>query len=140
MFSGLLNPFEHCSRDCCMRSLQSSRIFKLLWFFYYLEVINTRILGIDHRCRAYTGCSERSFTNFKLFLKELRWPSGKVSILRHGELQARNPIPLKLRGVWGLLHAKSYVVAKRPPVGVVRKFGEEAPAQVSSSSSDCFSK
>ncbi|GBN57659.1 hypothetical protein AVEN_23963-1 [Araneus ventricosus] len=35
-----------------------------------------------------------------------------------------------------LLHAKSYVVAKRPPIGVARKFGERVPAQVSSSSSD----
>ncbi|GBL91835.1 JmjC domain-containing protein 7 [Araneus ventricosus] len=32
------------------------------------------------------------------------------------------------------------VVAKRPPVGVVRKFGEGVPAWVSSSSSDCSSK
>ncbi|GBM71092.1 hypothetical protein AVEN_146306-2-1, partial [Araneus ventricosus] len=47
-----------------------------------------------------------------------------------------NPIPLKIRHVWGLLHVKSYVVAKRLPVGVARKFGEEVPAQVSSSSSD----
>ncbi|GBM62291.1 hypothetical protein AVEN_113329-1 [Araneus ventricosus] len=50
--------------------------------------------------------------------------------------QIRNPIPLKIRRVWGLLHAKSYVVVKRPPVGVVRKFGERVAAQVSSSSSD----
>ncbi|GBM65278.1 hypothetical protein AVEN_193812-1 [Araneus ventricosus] len=41
-----------------------------------------------------------------------------------GGSQARNPIPLKIRRVWGLLHAKSYIVAKRPPVGVARKFGE----------------
>ncbi|GBO22969.1 hypothetical protein AVEN_79269-1 [Araneus ventricosus] len=33
---------------------------------------------------------------------------------------------------WDLLHAKSYVKAKRPPTGVVRKFGEEESAQVSS--------
>ncbi|GBM32202.1 hypothetical protein AVEN_131594-1 [Araneus ventricosus] len=57
-----------------------------------------------------------------------------------GGLQVRNPIPLKIRRVWGLLHAKSYVVAKRPPVGVAWKFGEEVPAQVSSSSSDHGSK
>ncbi|GBM18802.1 hypothetical protein AVEN_166549-1 [Araneus ventricosus] len=50
--------------------------------------------------------------------------------------QVRNPIPLKIRRVWGLLHAKSYVVAKRPPIDVARKFGEGVPAQVSSSSSD----
>ncbi|GBN49238.1 hypothetical protein AVEN_216372-1 [Araneus ventricosus] len=40
----------------------------------------------------------------------------------------------------GPVHAESYVVAKRPPVGVVRKFGEGVRAQVSSSSSDCDSK
>ncbi|GBM32620.1 hypothetical protein AVEN_8459-1 [Araneus ventricosus] len=32
--------------------------------------------------------------------------------------QVQNPIPLKIRRVWGLLHVKSYVVAKRSPVGV----------------------
>ncbi|GBL97477.1 hypothetical protein AVEN_162939-1 [Araneus ventricosus] len=52
----------------------------------------------------------------------------------------QNPIPQKIRRVWGLLHAKSYVVAKRPPVGVARKLGEGVPAQVSSSSSDHGSK
>ncbi|GBM38627.1 hypothetical protein AVEN_37432-1 [Araneus ventricosus] len=41
-----------------------------------------------------------------------------------GGFQVRNPIPLKIRRVWGLLHAKSYVVAKRPPVGVSWKFRE----------------
>ncbi|GBO08150.1 hypothetical protein AVEN_18877-1 [Araneus ventricosus] len=37
--------------------------------------------------------------------------------------------------VWCLLHDKSYVVAKRPPVGVAWKFEEGVPAQMSSSSS-----
>ncbi|GBM09798.1 hypothetical protein AVEN_234637-1 [Araneus ventricosus] len=45
-----------------------------------------------------------------------------------------------IRCIWGLLHAKSYIVAKRPPVGVAWKFGEGVPAQVSSSSSDHGSK
>ncbi|GBO26261.1 hypothetical protein AVEN_11754-1 [Araneus ventricosus] len=40
----------------------------------------------------------------------------------------------------GLLHAKSYVVAKRPPLGVARKLAEGVPTQVSSSSSDRGSK
>ncbi|GBO39866.1 hypothetical protein AVEN_168716-1 [Araneus ventricosus] len=40
----------------------------------------------------------------------------------------------------GMLHAKSYVVAKCPHVAVAWKFGEDVPAQVSSSSSDCGSK
>ncbi|GBN26897.1 hypothetical protein AVEN_167697-1 [Araneus ventricosus] len=39
-----------------------------------------------------------------------------------------------------LLHVKSHVVAKRSPAGVVRKFGEGVPDQVSSSSSDLGSK
>ncbi|GBM98781.1 hypothetical protein AVEN_139132-1 [Araneus ventricosus] len=43
---------------------------------------------------------------------------------------------LKNRHAWGLLHVKLYVVAKCPPVGAVRKFGEGMPAQMSSSSSD----
>ncbi|GBM72179.1 hypothetical protein AVEN_184510-1, partial [Araneus ventricosus] len=41
-----------------------------------------------------------------------------------GGFQFRNPIPLKIRRVLGLLHVKSYVMAKRPPVGVAWKFGE----------------
>ncbi|GBN14047.1 hypothetical protein AVEN_32225-1 [Araneus ventricosus] len=39
-----------------------------------------------------------------------------------------------------LLHAKSYVVANRPPVGVAWKLGERVPPQVSSLSSDRGSK
>ncbi|GBM77934.1 hypothetical protein AVEN_35304-1 [Araneus ventricosus] len=42
--------------------------------------------------------------------------------------------------VWALLHVKSYLVAKRPPVGVAWKFGEGMSAHVSSSSSDHGSK
>ncbi|GBN65780.1 hypothetical protein AVEN_17838-1 [Araneus ventricosus] len=53
-----------------------------------------------------------------------------------GGFQIRHPIPLKIRRVWGPLHAKSYVAAKRSPAAVARKFGEGVPAQVSSSSSD----
>ncbi|GBO06136.1 hypothetical protein AVEN_163342-1 [Araneus ventricosus] len=51
------------------------------------------------------------------------WSSGKAD-LGTGGSQVRNSIPLKIRRVWGLLHAKSYVVAKRPLVSVARKFGE----------------
>ncbi|GBM73271.1 hypothetical protein AVEN_121307-1 [Araneus ventricosus] len=58
---------------------------------------------------------------------------------RGRRLQARIPIPPILR-VWGLLHAKSHIVTKRPPVDVVRKFGDGVPAQVSSTSSDRDSK
>ncbi|GBO23316.1 hypothetical protein AVEN_170023-1 [Araneus ventricosus] len=49
-------------------------------------------------------------------------------------------VPLKIRRVWGLLHVKSYVVPKDPPVGVAWNFGVRLPAQVSSSSSDGGSK
>ncbi|GBM29887.1 hypothetical protein AVEN_246451-1 [Araneus ventricosus] len=70
-------------------------------------------------------------TFFLLVLGQL-CPSGK-SRLWAGGLQVRNLIPLKIRRVWGLLHAKSYVVAERPPAGVAWKLGEGVPAQVSSS-------
>ncbi|GBM70642.1 hypothetical protein AVEN_117351-1 [Araneus ventricosus] len=62
-------------------------------------------------------------------------PGSEVSVGARG-FQVRNPIPLKIRRVRGLFQAKSYVMAKHPPAGVVLKFGEEVPAQVSSSSSD----
>ncbi|GBN78014.1 hypothetical protein AVEN_199053-1 [Araneus ventricosus] len=64
----------------------------------------------------------------------LRW------LVVRARLWGRNPIPLKIRRVWGLLHVKSYVVAKGPSFGVEWKFGEGVPAQASSSSSDCGSK
>ncbi|GBL91110.1 hypothetical protein AVEN_184475-1 [Araneus ventricosus] len=68
------------------------------------------------------------------------WPSGKASALRQKGFQVRNPIPLKIRRVLGELHLKSYVMAKRPPAGVMRKFGEGVPAQVPSSLSYLGSK
>ncbi|GBL95052.1 hypothetical protein AVEN_188802-1 [Araneus ventricosus] len=61
-----------------------------------------------------------------------RWPSGKAPT---SGPEGRKFL-YDIRLVWGLLHAKSYVVAKRPSVGVAQKFGEGVPAQVSSSSSD----
>ncbi|GBN42107.1 hypothetical protein AVEN_146484-1 [Araneus ventricosus] len=51
-----------------------------------------------------------------------------------------NPIPLNICRVWGLLHAKAYVVAKRPPVGVAWMSGDGVAAQASSSSPDRGSK
>ncbi|GBM49238.1 hypothetical protein AVEN_59301-1 [Araneus ventricosus] len=41
-----------------------------------------------------------------------------------------------IRRVWRLLHAKSYAVAKCPPVGVAWKLGDGVPTQLFSSSSD----
>ncbi|GBO13408.1 hypothetical protein AVEN_63571-1 [Araneus ventricosus] len=67
-------------------------------------------------------------------------PKHSFATPKAGGLQVRNPIPLKILRVWGLLHAISYVVAKRPPVGVAWKFGEGVPTQVPSSSSDRGSK
>ncbi|GBL91630.1 hypothetical protein AVEN_23676-1 [Araneus ventricosus] len=49
---------------------------------------------------------------------------GKVFALWVEGFQVRNPIPLKIRRALGLLNAKSYIGSKRPPAGVVRKFGE----------------
>ncbi|GBN63188.1 hypothetical protein AVEN_12976-1 [Araneus ventricosus] len=53
-----------------------------------------------------------------------QWPSDKVSTSGPEGRRFETSIPLKIRRVWGLLHPKSYVVAKRPPVSVARKFGE----------------
>ncbi|GBN61408.1 hypothetical protein AVEN_63343-1 [Araneus ventricosus] len=39
---------------------------------------------------------------------------------RDRKVSAFNPIPLKIRHVLGLLHAKSYAVAKRPPDGMMQ--------------------
>ncbi|GBM55721.1 hypothetical protein AVEN_196616-1 [Araneus ventricosus] len=78
-------------------------------------------------------------SNSELFQSATRHRSSKMDI-EAGRFQVRNPILLKIRRVWGLLHVKSYVEAKRPPVGVAWKFGEGVPVQVSSSSSDRGSK
>ncbi|GBO12941.1 hypothetical protein AVEN_63926-1 [Araneus ventricosus] len=51
-----------------------------------------------------------------------RWPSGKVSTSGPEGRRFENPIPLKICRVWGLLHTKSYAVAKRPPIGVAQKY------------------
>ncbi|GBL72126.1 hypothetical protein AVEN_115130-1 [Araneus ventricosus] len=66
-----------------------------------------------------------------------RWPSLGFGA---GGFHVRDPLPLKTRRVWGLVHVKSYIVVKRPPVGMAWKFGEGVPAQVSFSSSDRGSK
>ncbi|GBN94298.1 hypothetical protein AVEN_252974-1 [Araneus ventricosus] len=59
---------------------------------------------------------------------------------RYRRAAVSKPIPPKIRRVWGLLHAKLYIVAKRPAVGVARKLGEEVPAQMPPPSSNCGSK
>ncbi|GBL87179.1 hypothetical protein AVEN_270469-1 [Araneus ventricosus] len=55
-------------------------------------------------------------------MKGPRCPSGEVFTSGPEGFQARNPIPLKIRRVWGLLHVKSHVETKFPSAGVVRKF------------------
>ncbi|GBM93291.1 hypothetical protein AVEN_148513-1 [Araneus ventricosus] len=62
-----------------------------------------------------------------------RRPSDKVSTSgrRFSETRFQSRSAMYI----GLLHVKSYVVAKRPALGTVRKFGEWVAAQVSSSSS-----
>ncbi|GBN29162.1 hypothetical protein AVEN_246418-1 [Araneus ventricosus] len=79
------------------------------------------------------------FTFSSLIRKEGRggivvrcWPRSNVFHVR----DPTPPIPVVL----GLLHAKSYVGDKRPPVGVMRKLGESMPTPASSSSSDRGSK
>ncbi|GBN42122.1 hypothetical protein AVEN_156781-1 [Araneus ventricosus] len=56
------------------------------------------------------------------------------------QCELKKPDSIEDPSCMGILHAKSYVVAKRSIVGVTWKFGEEVPAHVSSSSSDRGSK
>ncbi|GBN77181.1 hypothetical protein AVEN_167034-1 [Araneus ventricosus] len=48
---------------------------------------------------------------------------------RTGGSQARNPIPMKIRRVWGPLHAKSYVVAESSRAGAAPEPGDEGARQ-----------
>ncbi|GBN44597.1 hypothetical protein AVEN_190989-1 [Araneus ventricosus] len=65
---------------------------------------------------------------------------GDFAMITQTGIPGSKPDSAEDRHVWGLLHVKSYVVAKRLPVGVAWKFGKGVPAQVSSSSSDRGSK
>ncbi|GBM03901.1 hypothetical protein AVEN_185400-1 [Araneus ventricosus] len=78
--------------------------------------------------------------SLKTIIPKLVIGEGRGGLVVRSRPQVRDPLSLKICRVWGLLHAKSYVVAKRPPVGVAQKFGDGVPAQVSSSSSDSGSK
>ncbi|GBL72346.1 hypothetical protein AVEN_115286-1 [Araneus ventricosus] len=73
-------------------------------------------------CREKSPSEELVTNHWFSFVKGPRWPSGKALASGSGPL-ARNPIPPKIRRVWGPLHAKSYAVAKRPPAGAARKLG-----------------
>ncbi|GBN57044.1 hypothetical protein AVEN_44338-1 [Araneus ventricosus] len=79
-----------------------------------------QLLQSQHGFRTEENISLLYYT-IKYFQMQIQ---GSALGAQAGGSQVRNPIPLKIRRVWGLLHAKSYVVAKRPPVGVARKFGE----------------
>ncbi|GBM93288.1 hypothetical protein AVEN_148510-1 [Araneus ventricosus] len=77
-------------------------------------------------------CQQESVQSGGASVMGTRWPSGNVS----GGLQARNPIPPKIRRTYSLMHVKSYVGSQTSPAGVMRKFGKGVPAQASSPSSD----
>ncbi|GBM66513.1 hypothetical protein AVEN_252276-1 [Araneus ventricosus] len=68
------------------------------------------------------------------------WPSGKLSASEPEGSRFETQFHCRSVMYWacGTLNHRSRV--KRPPVGVVRKFGEGMPAQVSSSTSDRGSK
>ncbi|GBM39525.1 hypothetical protein AVEN_270709-1 [Araneus ventricosus] len=68
-----------------------------------------------------------------------RWPSDKVSVSGLKAPGSKPDYPEDPR-IRGLLRAKSHVVAKRDPDGVVRKLGEGVPAQATPSPSDHGSK
>ncbi|GBL83416.1 hypothetical protein AVEN_110715-1 [Araneus ventricosus] len=69
-------------------------------------------------------------------LSRPRWPNGKVSASESEGLQVRNPIPLKIRSVLGLLHDKSYVGGQTSYRWCGAEIWKGVKAQVSSSSSD----
>ncbi|GBN38362.1 hypothetical protein AVEN_220972-1 [Araneus ventricosus] len=52
-------------------------------------------------------------------MKRPRWPSGKVSTSGPEDSRYETRFPTKISRVWRLLHIKSYVMAKRPFVGVL---------------------
>ncbi|GBN16284.1 hypothetical protein AVEN_86382-1 [Araneus ventricosus] len=87
----------------------------------------------------YADVLQNLSENFLIPPLRRRWHSGK-GLGFAGGLRARNPIPLKIRRVWGLMQDKSYVVAKRPPVSVAWKFVDRSASSVSSSASDRGSK
>ncbi|GBM31184.1 hypothetical protein AVEN_242600-1 [Araneus ventricosus] len=73
--------------------------------------------------------SRKGLDEVNLRICDVRIDTGRGDLVvrsrpRDRRPQAQNPIPPKIRRVWGQLHAKSYVVAKRPPAGVAWKFGE----------------
>ncbi|GBL53082.1 hypothetical protein AVEN_267692-1 [Araneus ventricosus] len=79
-----------------------------------------------------TGNDKQPYFTYEVTLQGSRLPFQRVPGSKPGsneDLTCIGPVSLK-----------SYSVAKRPPAGVVRKFGKGVPAQLSSSSSEHGSK
>ncbi|GBM82292.1 hypothetical protein AVEN_149617-1 [Araneus ventricosus] len=82
----------------------------------------------------FTGHLASSYASFP-------WQTLPTQSWGRGGLQVRNPIPLKIRHVWGLLHVKIARNGQTPLFRLsVRKFGVGGATQVSFSSSDRGSK
>ncbi|GBO46980.1 hypothetical protein AVEN_239323-1, partial [Araneus ventricosus] len=75
----------------------------------------------------------------RCYLRKIGGRGGLVVRSRF-RVQARNPIPRKIRHALGLLPAKLCAGPPKPSTGVALTLGERVPAQVSSSSSDRGSK
>ncbi|GFV85604.1 transposable element Tcb2 transposase [Trichonephila clavipes] len=89
-----------------------------------------------HLTEAHNYESKRlSFTN----IKRLRWSSGQLLVTVIVELHVHTLVLLKIFLVKELLHVQ-FVEVQSSSIGVVRKFGEGVPAQVSFSSRDSNSK
>ncbi|GBL91499.1 hypothetical protein AVEN_136968-1 [Araneus ventricosus] len=89
-------------------------------------------------CQFYQQSLENNGQQFGHFLVCLLQPLGRSGLVvrcrpRSRKVTARNPIPLEIRRVLGLLRAKLYA-------GMVRKLGEGVLAQALSSSSERGSK
>ncbi|GBM33965.1 hypothetical protein AVEN_53831-1 [Araneus ventricosus] len=94
-------------------------------------------------CFAASGMGNLVFIENIMDQHKPLWPSGKISASEPKRSRFEISVaeyPLKILHVWVLSYAKSYVVDKRPPAGVVRKFGEGMRAHVPSSSFDRGSK
>ncbi|GBM23561.1 hypothetical protein AVEN_196639-1 [Araneus ventricosus] len=70
-----------------------------------------------------SGSSDYRLQQILSMFLRLPWPSGKVSALEPEDSKFEILIPLKIHHVLGLLHVKSYILAKHS-VNVVWKFGE----------------
>ncbi|GBN61413.1 hypothetical protein AVEN_215631-1 [Araneus ventricosus] len=72
-------------------------------------------------------CPEERFERYVHYACCFTGRGGLVARSRLWVRRVPRSKPLKIRRVWGMLHARSYVVANRPPVDVTWKFGEGVP-------------